>query len=198
VSFTYGLNGFRIPDNKWWLVNVIEAERIIKQAKNARDRGAEFVIVSLHWGEEYRTAPTDFQRDLARRVLGSPAIDAVIGHHAHVVQPITTVRQRFVVYGMGNHVSAQYSPVNTQDGLMVKLLVEERDTGRFVVDGIRVTPTYVERGTYRILPVARTLRAKWPSESLRATLRASWDRTMSAVHSLGRDPRVKPSSYPPK
>ena len=197
VSFTYGLNGFTIPDDKWWLVNVIDAERIVKQAQNARERGAEFVLVSLHWGEEYQTAPTDFQRDLARRILRSPAIDAVVGHHAHVVQPVTTGRERFVVYGLGNHVSAQYSPVNTQDGLIVKLLVEERDAG-FVVAGVRVTPTYVERGSYRILPVARTLRAKWPSESLRATLRASWDRTMSAVRSMGRDPRVKPSSYPPR
>ena len=197
VSFTYGLNGYSIPDGKWWLVNVIKPDRIIKQARWARDHGAEFVVASLHFGVEYHRAPTSYQQDVARRVLSSPAVDAVLGHHAHVVQGITKVRKKFIAFGMGNQLSNQSEPADTQDGVMVKLVVEEREPGRFVVDRVRYTPTWVERGPYRILPVAKTLRAKWPSESLRQALRASWSRTVSAVRSLGRRDKVRPSSYPP-
>ncbi|MQA98814.1 MAG: CapA family protein [Actinobacteria bacterium] len=195
VSFTYGLNGFKLPEGKSWLANVINAEEIIRQARGARRRGAEFVIASLHWGNEYQRAPSGFQRDLARRLMKSRAINVILGHHAHVVQGITTVRRRFVVYGMGNFISAQYSPVDTQDGLIVKLVVE-KVYGRWKVVRIRFTPTWVARNSYRILPVARTYNRPGTSDHLKSILKASWSRTVSAVHSLGRDERVKPSSRP--
>lgn len=195
VSFTYGLNGFQLPEGKSWLANVIDPEKIIRQARGARRRGAEFVIASLHWGNEYQRAPSSFQRDLARRLMRSRAVNVILGHHAHVVQGITTIRRRFVVYGMGNFVSAQYSPVDTQDGLIVKLVIEKVN-GRWKVDRVRFTPTWVERGTYRILPVARAYNRSGTSDHLRSILKASWSRTLSAVRSLGHDDKVKPSSRP--
>jgi poly-gamma-glutamate synthesis protein (capsule biosynthesis protein) len=195
VSFTYGLNGFALPEGKSWLANVIDADEIIRQARGARRRGADFVIASLHWGNEYQRAPSSFQTELARRLMKSGSVNVILGHHAHVVQGITTVRRRFVVYGMGNFISAQYSPVDTQDGLIVKLVVE-KVFGRWKVVRVRFTPTWVERGTYRILPVARTYNKAGTSEYLKSVLKASWSRTLAAVRSLGRDPRVKPSSRP--
>jgi poly-gamma-glutamate capsule biosynthesis protein CapA/YwtB (metallophosphatase superfamily) len=195
VSFTYGLNGFKLPEGKSWLANVINADKIIRQARGARRRGAKFVIASLHWGNEYQRAPSSFQSDLARRLVKSGSVDVILGHHAHEVQGITTVRRKFVVYGMGNFISAQYSPVDTQDGLIVKLVVEKVDR-RWKVARIRFTPTWVQRGTYKILPVASTYNQPGTSNYLKSILKASWWRTLSAVRSLGRDERVKPSSRP--
>jgi poly-gamma-glutamate synthesis protein (capsule biosynthesis protein) len=195
VSFTYGLNGYSLPAGKSWLVNVINAEEIIRQARVARQAGAKFVIASLHWGNEYQRMPSSFQSDLARRLMASRAIDVILGHHAHVVQGITTVRRRFVAFGMGNSISAQHTPVDTQDGVLVKLVVK-KSSGRWRVDRIRFTPTYVERGTYRILPVARTYNKPGTSDYMRSVLRASWFRTISAVRSLGRDRRVRPDEHP--
>ena len=61
------------------------------------------------------------QRALARRLTRSPAIDAIVGQHAHVVQPIRRVRGKPVVFGEGNLISNQTSgccPAASQDGLI--------------------------------------------------------------------------------
>ena len=56
------------------------------------------------------------------------------------------------------------------------------------------TPTWVQAGTYRILPVAETLRSGNISSTLRSQLLGSWRRTTERVERLGAD--VKPSTVP--
>ena len=65
------------------------------------------MIVNLHWGTEYVQPVTPQQRALARRLTRSPAIDAIVGQHAHVVQPIRRVHGKPVVFGEGNLISNQ-------------------------------------------------------------------------------------------
>ncbi len=79
------------------------------------------MIVNLHWGSEFVAAVTPQQRTLARRLTRSPAIDAIVGQHAHVVQPIRLVRGKPVVFGEGNLISNQTAgccPAASQDGLI--------------------------------------------------------------------------------
>ena len=64
---------------------------------------------------------TPQQRALARRLTRSPAIDAIVGQHVHVVQPIRRVRGKPVVFGEGNLISNQTAgccPAASQDGLI--------------------------------------------------------------------------------
>ena len=48
--------------------------------------------------------PNAQQVALVRAFTASPYVDLVAGEHAHVVQPITKVNGKWVVYGMGNAV----------------------------------------------------------------------------------------------
>ncbi len=57
----------------------------------AKDAGADVVIASLHWGNEYESTPTATQRSMARTLLADPAVDLIVGHHAQVVQPFESV-----------------------------------------------------------------------------------------------------------
>lgn len=188
LSYAYWFNGFS-PDPSWE-ANLIDPDRIVSDAERARARGAEFVIVSLHWGTQYVTAPNGYQLAVASRLTSSDAIDLILGHHAHVVQPIVRIRGTFIAYGMGNFLSAQTEASNgtpsVEDGVIVQLTVEEGRRG-FGVTRVTYTPTWVEPGTYRILPVAPSLNAAWPSDLERAQLAASWDRTVTAITSLGAD-----------
>jgi hypothetical protein len=99
---------------------------ILADARRARNRVAQIVIVNLRWGDEYRHAPSAFQRSLARRLLRSRAITAIIGQHVHVVQPITKAAGRLVVYGEGNLLSNQTAarcPPASRDGLIALLQI---------------------------------------------------------------------------
>ena len=60
LSYTYGLNRGRLPPDRRWLVKTIDPRRILTDARAARQAGAQFVVVLLHWGQEYRTEPDPF------------------------------------------------------------------------------------------------------------------------------------------
>lgn len=70
---------------------------------------ADLVVVSFHWGDEYRTVPLPEYPPLAQALVDAGA-DLVLGHHPHVLQPIRRVtaadgRQAIVAYSLGNLVS---------------------------------------------------------------------------------------------
>lgn len=187
LSYTYGFNGFSLPQGRPWLANPLDPERVLADAAAARRRGAEFVIVSLHWGEEYVVPPTPYQQEVGDRIARSPDVDLILGHHAHVVQPITRVGRTWVVYGMGNFLSNQTGRPGVQDGVIVEVEVRERNE-RFMVWDIAYTPTWVDAGTtWRTLPVDRTLRRDSVPAATRAALEASARRTTEAITLIGAD-----------
>jgi poly-gamma-glutamate capsule biosynthesis protein CapA/YwtB (metallophosphatase superfamily) len=183
LSYTYGLNSGPLPPGQRWLVKTIDPGRILTDARAARQAGAQFVVVLLHWGQEYRTTPTPAQRDLARRLLAAPEVDLVLGHHAHVVQPIQRVGGKWVAYGMGNSLSNQTPSCcgpGAQDGVLVKVTVAEH-AGRLGVRAVRYVPTWVEHPSFRIRPVLTALADRSLPAATHRALQAARDRTRQAV-----------------
>ena len=180
LSYAYGFNGYRIPADAPWAVNQIDPTRIRADARSARIAGADLVVVSLHWGTEYRSAPDAYQRDVAAAILPSPDIDLVVGHHAHVVQPIELVNGTYVVWGLGNQLARQ-PQVPRSDGLTVLATANPGWDGRWRISGMEAVPTWVEPGSFRVLPVTLTLADPVTPPALRAELVASYQRTMQTV-----------------
>ncbi|MEX0991758.1 MAG: CapA family protein [Actinomycetota bacterium] len=161
LSYAYGFNGF-VPRHPWE-VNRIRSKMIIADAKRARDRGAEFTIVSLHWGWEYVTMPSGYQRRVARQIMRSPAADLILGHHAHTVQPIGFRSQKVVVFGMGNFLSGMFRTADrpgVQDGVVVHLMVQEQAGGDLEVSDVSYTPTWVDAGSWKISPATGASRTR--------------------------------------
>lgn len=190
LSYTYGFNGFTRPAGQEWLADQIDPALILRDAAAARAAGAEVVIVSLHWGNEYNHDVTTAQQQVADALAAVPgAVDLVVGTHAHVVQPISKVGSMWVVWGMGNLLSSNSTgccPKDTIDGLVVTVGIGDlgaRGAGAGVTS-VAVTPTWNERRTFRVLPTAATV-ADGTAPDLVADLRASYARTMSAVLALG-------------
>ena len=181
LAYTTITNGIALP--RPWSVRLASARRIRRDASRARRLGAQVVIVNLHWGTEYQHAPDAAQRALVRGLRRSRAITAIVGQHAHVVQPIRRHHRRWVVYGEGNLLSNQTAaccPAATQDGMLVLLRVR---VGRRRSRVVRVNyvPTFVRHPDYTVVPARRSSRAP--------ALRASWARTVGTV---GRSSRLWP------
>lgn len=187
LDYTYGLNGQSLPAGAPWAVRLIDPDRILRDAAAIRRSGAQFVLVSLHWGEQYQAAPTADQRSLARRLLASPDVDLIVGNHAHVVQPVERIGGKYVVYGDGNflarHATCCDTP-HTRDGVIVQVTVTGTGSGPRVTR-LTYTPTYVDPATVTILPVARALADPGTPPALRAVLQESWRRTTATMGALG-------------
>lgn len=73
----------------------------LREIAEARRRGADRIVVSMHWGCEEVFLPkrTDVERG---RLLVDAGADLVIGHHAHRIQACERYRGKMIYYGLGN------------------------------------------------------------------------------------------------
>jgi len=161
LAYTQMTNGIALPHR--WSVNLARAGRILRDARRARRAGARVVIVNLHWGTEFRHGADAFQLALARRLARSRAITAVVGQHAHVVQPIRRIGRLWIVFGEGNLLSNQTAaccPAASQDGMLVRLhlRVGPRHAD---VERITYTPIWVRHPDYTVVHAARSQHASW-------------------------------------
>jgi poly-gamma-glutamate synthesis protein (capsule biosynthesis protein) len=78
-----------------------EYGRIKSDIQTARKAGAKRIIVSIHWGVENVELPRPVDIGLAHKIVDLGA-DAVIGHHAHCIQPWESYRGKPIFYGLGN------------------------------------------------------------------------------------------------
>lgn len=127
--------------------------RIAADIRDIQASGAEFVIVSLHWGAEYVDHPTEMQRLIAREISEVGA-DVIMGNHAHVVQPVEwhyreDGSRSFIMYSLGNFLADQTrldTPIpRTQYGKVVSLQVIREANGDIRIDTADVLPTLTMR-----------------------------------------------------
>jgi hypothetical protein len=160
LAYTALTNGQRIPHA--WTLNMASPRRILRDARAARGSGADAVIVNLHWGDEYRSSPSRAQRSLAAALTRSKLITAVVGQHAHVVQPIRWINGKPVVFGEGNLISGQTAaccPAAAQDGLIALLDLRVGATG-VRAKRVRYLPTYVRHPDYTVVRARGVSRAR--------------------------------------
>lgn len=179
LAFTQVTNG-QVPEPPWRVNDIAgDARPILTQARRARELGADVVIVNLHWGVELQREPTGEQLALARVLGSSPLITAVVGQHAHVVQPIRRAGGALVLFGEGNLLSGQaesaefHLPAETQDGLIGLLRVRVPEQGRASLRRIDYAPVYVDHADYVVVPVG--------ADRSKPEYAASFGRTLAAV-----------------
>ena len=120
LNFTYGTNGIPVPGDCY--VNRIDTLQIKESIAKAKGKGAEIIIALPHWGEEYQQKANNRQEELANFMIKN-GVDIIIGSHPHVTQNGYITNKNVVFYSLGNYISNQSVPPQTQLGLMVKVKI---------------------------------------------------------------------------
>jgi len=89
---------------------------ISKEISQAKKR-ADIVIVTYHWGVEYREQPDDDQKRLGHLSIDAGA-DLVIGNHPHWIQPIEVYKGKLITYAHGNFIFDQMWSQKTKEGVI--------------------------------------------------------------------------------
>ena len=143
LGYTYGLNGYNLPEDKPWLIDLIDKDKI-KQDMEEISKISDVQIVSMHWGQEYNTSITEEQEQLAN-YLNELGVEVIIGHHPHVIEPaeiISTENQdTLVYYSLGNFLSAQDSAEGMVGGMASFTLNYDFDTQKTTFDDVKFIPT---------------------------------------------------------
>jgi poly-gamma-glutamate capsule biosynthesis protein CapA/YwtB (metallophosphatase superfamily) len=134
-------------------------EATVLAAVKAARAQCDLLVVSVHWGIEYATAPRPEDVDIAHKMLDAGA-SVIVGAHPHVLQPIETYktqdgRDTVIFYSLGNFLSNQSrsyvdglnpdSNGEPRDELIAQFSAVRRDYGPA---GVRV-----ELGHVGVLPV---------------------------------------------
>lgn len=163
-----GVNVLRV-DSKSDLGLAAEKVKIAK-------RTSDLIVVSIHWGNEYDTHPTMWQRKVARELIESGA-DIILGHHPHVLQPVETYttadgRQGVVAFSLGNFTTSQnygisYASKNKSQALrgdsVILFATIAKEAGKTSVTRVELMPTWSLRDqvdnvvVYRPVSIAREI-----------------------------------------
>ena len=105
-------------------------DTVIAQIARAHEL-ADFLIVSVHWGDEYTFTPNASQKSFAN-LLAENGVDVIIGHHPHVIQPIEYLDRpdggkTLCVYSLGNFVAEQNHDFTMLGGLISFDIVKKGD-----------------------------------------------------------------------
>ena len=208
TSFSYGevkentkfLNGIRVSDKSKDKLNVFDSSNVNSAFNTINNTlknisHTDIQILVIHWGDEYRRVPNQFQYDLAQK-LSDSGVDIIIGSHPHVVQPVEIIKstdeshETLVIYSLGNFISNQRRELLgtpfTEDGLMVNIEITKNADKTFV-SKVNCIPTWVNKYNdgskivFEVLPITNNENFSHLDNITLEKLKNSYNNTASQV-----------------
>jgi len=193
VAYTYAVsgaqgnllvNGSAVSEESASLINYFryaqideDLARVKATVDEARNAGAQVVIVYYHWGEEYQLRANHWQRYMAQQTVDNMDVDMIFASHPHTLQemaPFTkagTDKQVPVFFSMGNFISNQrletldnpYSRY-TEIGVIAQVDLEyDLEEEKITAIQMSAIPTWVEKyksggkDVYAVIPLDENL-----------------------------------------
>lgn len=123
IAFTEFYKGGYATDTRPGLARY-DHEHMIQTVHNLKEQGVNIIIVSLHWGIEYKTISENWQQTLAHDLIDAGA-DIIAGHHPHVVQQVERYGDGIIFYSLGNFVFDQKFSEETMKGMLAEVSVQK-------------------------------------------------------------------------
>jgi len=84
------------------------------------DSAVDYLIVSIHWGNEYLPQPEQWRINFARQMIDAGA-DVIHGHHPHVWQGVEVYKGKPIFYSFGNFIFDQSWSYETSHSQIAQL-----------------------------------------------------------------------------
>ena len=206
------MNGIPTDSGAAGLINAFDYDKLdlfyeemTKHIADMRTKGAEAIVLFIHWGDEYSTTVNENQKTIAQKMCDL-GVDVIAGGHPHVVQPMELLtsttdenHKTVCLYSMGNFLSNQratnisLTTGHSEDSVLFNLTFVKYSDGSVYLDSISLLPTWVlvqgsgDSREYRVLPLDYQT-GDWEtafgiSASQEEEAKASYNRTMELVNS---------------
>ncbi len=109
----------------------------VEDAIRAADARYDYVLVSFHWGVEYKDDCNADQVADGRRAVDAGA-DMVLSHHPHVIQGIERYGNAIIAYSLGDFVFDHYSRKTGEAFIL------DAELGPSGVGEVLITPVYLD------------------------------------------------------
>ncbi|MDR0567916.1 MAG: CapA family protein [Spirochaetaceae bacterium] len=158
LAYTYGTNGLPVPKDKPYLVSLLDTAVMAAEIDALRPL-CDFLVVSLHWGNEYQHTLSGQQKTVSA-FLAEHNVDLIVGHHPHVLQSAASLPRKdgktaLCFYSLGNFISAQDTNATLLGGLLFLKLKKTSANLAVTQAGVIPVVTHYEQGftNFRVYPL---------------------------------------------
>lgn len=183
LSYTFSTNGLPLQDDHKYGTNLVrfnalkdedyDPSLIFHHIKLAKERGADIIISSNHWGIEFEYYPASRIIKRAHELMDA-GIDIIMGHHPHILNPSEWYqtkdgRNALSLYTLGNLTGFALKRPTMRMSEIASAYIEvgkDKDGNRVVrLKGADKMPAYFmkkgwgnksKKSDHRILPVLET------------------------------------------
>ena len=128
-------------------VSVFSEKNAKEDIKYAKEKGAEYICVMIHWGDAITDTVSNKQKEIADFLVEND-VDLILGSHPSVVQPMEVRKNEdgdnvFIAYSIGNYISTLSSEeAKTELVLNIELRKSGTD-GKVTLNKVNYTPIYM-------------------------------------------------------
>ncbi len=115
----------------------LDENALRKDIAAVRQRGATFIVASMHAGVEYAATPSAAQRQFSHAAIDAGA-DLVVGHHPHVTQTTEAYAGKYIVYSLGNFIFDQFWSDETMRGQALEVVLPSSDKPTYTLRDVRI------------------------------------------------------------
>ncbi len=145
IAVSYASINDNAKSTNQYVARIEDVKRLKSAILSAREQ-ADFVVVSMHAGTEYKYQPNASQTKFAHQAIDLGA-DLVVGAHPHWVQTIEKYKDKYIFYSLGNFIFDQEWSRETKEGLMLKVELAQRGENgimRARLNQIELLPVVIE------------------------------------------------------
>lgn len=164
ISYTYGTNGLPVPEDKPYMVNLLDLESIEEDVTRLKNNDVDYILAMIHFGYEYHRTQSEEQEKWTNDLFDL-GVDFVLGSHPHVVQPMQKIvgqnntSDKGVIYSLGNFLSNQRGDWKDYGVLLDIVLEKDVRNDKVVIKDLSVISTYVDiyrengKREYLVVPI---------------------------------------------
>lgn len=149
IAFLNYMDGIEKANDVKPIINALDTNDAKKDIKLAKERGAEFIVVYMHWGEEFEVRSNTRQQTISKTLTDAGA-DLIVGTHTHTVQDMSIEnyetaqgeRKAMTVYSMGDFLSTANS-TKVNSSAIFEIIVSKNKTSKEIkIEDYGYIPTY--------------------------------------------------------
>lgn len=148
LTYTYGVNS-QSSKTKEELnsISIYSEKQVKSDVAYAKEQGAEYICVMIHWGDAISDKVTDEQKEMADFLVES-GVDMILGAHPSVVQPMEIRKNSegknvLIAYSIGTYIST-LADDNAKIELVLNIeLRKSGKDGKVYLNKVNYTPIYV-------------------------------------------------------
>jgi len=151
LAYSYASNVNYLNNNQWG-INRINKKKIKKDILKAKKLKPDVIIVYFHFGKEYDTNVTAYQKQIVNFTFNQGA-DIILGSHTHVIQPFEFVKKKsglldtgFVAYSLGNFISNQRWRFSDSGVILNFQITKNFSDDSVFISTVKFIPTWVFKG----------------------------------------------------